>query len=220
MDRKFNDETLLARWLSGELSEEELAALTQREDFAILQKIAQQSTELQPPVSDKEKAWQALAQQAKIEPTPSASVKVRSIRTWWKVAIAASVLLVLGYWGWMQWPSSQGSRVVVAAPASQEQITLPDGSQVWLNAASKLQFDETNFAQNRILELEGEAFFRVQKGAQFTVKTSNGAIRVLGTSFNVYTRKNQLTVGCFTGKVGVSFDEFATTDVLEAGDQL
>ncbi|MGV3509007.1 MAG: FecR family protein [Sphingobacteriaceae bacterium] len=78
------------------------------------------------------------------------------------------------------------------------QITLPDGTKVWLNAASTLTYP-TRFSQDeRIVKLEGEAYFDVAKVYKktgdggsghlrlpFLVKTSNQLIEVLGTQFNV-----------------------------------
>jgi ferric-dicitrate binding protein FerR (iron transport regulator) len=85
-----------------------------------------------------------------------------------------------------------------------ENITLPDGSEVIVNADSKIQFDKKSWDKNRIVSLEGEAFFSVEKGARFTVNTPKGKVQVLGTSFNVYDRKGQLDVHCETGKVSVT----------------
>ncbi len=68
-------------------------------------------------------------------------------------------------------------------------LILPDGSQVWLNSETTLRFP-VQFAENkREVQLDGEAFFKVQKNAAapFHVYTENGAVTVLGTSFNVST---------------------------------
>lgn len=77
---------------------------------------------------------------------------------------------------------------VLTAKGQQYQVVLPDGSKVWLNAASSVKFPAT-FAElkNRVIELTGEAYFEVTKDKQhpFIVKTSTQQIRVLGTHFNV-----------------------------------
>lgn len=68
-------------------------------------------------------------------------------------------------------------------------LILPDGSQVWLNSETTLRFP-VQFAENkREVQLDGEAFFKVQKNAAapFYVYTENGAVTVLGTSFNIST---------------------------------
>ena len=82
-------------------------------------------------------------------------------------------------------------------------ITLPDQSIVNLNATSSLTFDQKNFSKDRKLQLDGEAFFNVEKGQRFIVTTKNGTVEVLGTSFNVFSRGNFFQVECKTGKVKV-----------------
>ena len=82
--------------------------------------------------------------------------------------------------------------------------TLPDNSKVDINADSKITFKAGDFDGDRIVSLEGEAFFEVEKGQSFKVITPNGIIEVLGTSFNVNARNDQLIVACRTGKVRVT----------------
>ncbi len=77
------------------------------------------------------------------------------------------------------------------------QITLPDGTKVWLNAASTLTYPSRFSEEERVVKLEGEAYFEVAKAytkkakgkahnrLPFLVKTSNQVIEVLGTQFNV-----------------------------------
>lgn len=75
----------------------------------------------------------------------------------------------------------------------QYQLELPDGSQVWLNAGSTLRFSSDFNQRDRLVELEGEAYFEVKKlggterrpAIPFKVKTNGQEITVLGTGFNV-----------------------------------
>ena len=80
-------------------------------------------------------------------------------------------------------------------------VTLPDGSNVIINADSRIAYNKESWDKKRDVFLEGEAFFSVKKGAKFRVKTNMGFVHVLGTSFNVYSRNNDLSVQCETGKV-------------------
>ncbi|MDR6782907.1 transmembrane sensor [Pedobacter africanus] len=69
-------------------------------------------------------------------------------------------------------------------------LTLPDGSKIWLNAASTLKFPSTFDKLNtRTVELRGEAYFEVAKNAAkpFLLQSGNQLLRVLGTHFNVNT---------------------------------
>ena len=67
------------------------------------------------------------------------------------------------------------------------QIQLPDGTHVWLNAASRISYQE-NYSENaRLITLEGEAFFEVVKDTKrpFRVTSGNVVTTALGTSFNI-----------------------------------
>lgn len=67
------------------------------------------------------------------------------------------------------------------------QVTLSDGTRVWLNAESKIVYNPSSPLGNRTLYLEGEAYLEVQKDTEnpFIVNTKNQSIQVLGTKFNV-----------------------------------
>jgi ferric-dicitrate binding protein FerR (iron transport regulator) len=80
---------------------------------------------------------------------------------------------------------------------------LPDGSSIELNAGSVIKYKPLWWRFNREVQFEGEGFFKVQKGKSFEVVSSMGRTIVLGTSFNIYARKNDYKVTCYTGKVRV-----------------
>lgn len=92
----------------------------------------------------------------------------------------------------------------------QYKLTLPDGSTVWLNAESSLQYPIHFDGQLRQVILEGEAFFEVAHNASqpFIVQTANQHINVLGTSFNVkaYTNEQRTTTTLLTGLVKITMD--------------
>jgi len=86
-------------------------------------------------------------------------------------------------------------------------VTMPDGSNIYLNGDSKIRY-ATNFnTGKRIVYLSGEAFFDVQHRAKqpFVVYTGKVSTTVLGTSFNInaYSSLKDITVTVQTGKVGV-----------------
>jgi len=124
----------------------------------------------------------------------------RSIFRWLPYAAAASIALLLFVFN----PFSSSSQELISKQGEQKTYYLPDSSIVKLNAESKIVFNKKNWTNNRIIQLEGEAFFEVKKGNRFVVETPNGSVEVLGTSFNVNARSSNLTVDCFTGKVKVS----------------
>ncbi len=102
---------------------------------------------------------------------------------------------------------------IVVEKGSTSVIELPDGSEVHLNADSKLKFNKLAWIMTRNVSLDGEAFFDVAEGEKFIVKSLVGSTEVLGTSFNVFAREDRYKVTCFTGSVGVSSS--ALEDVIE-----
>jgi ferric-dicitrate binding protein FerR (iron transport regulator) len=82
---------------------------------------------------------------------------------------------------------SSSSNLFYAKKGSKTQIKLPDGSSVWLNADSKLDYDKNFNLSLREVHLTGEAFFDVVKNVKkpFIVHTGTTDIKVLGTAFNV-----------------------------------
>lgn len=128
--------------------------------------------------------------------------KIRSI--YWISSAAATVALLFGIWYlWIRKPMTE----VFTENGHHTEYQLPDGSHVTMNAESKIIFKKENFTNDRILTLDGEAFFSVKKGKSFVVNTKFADIKVLGTSFNVFARDNSFKVSCLTGKVAVSSGE-------------
>lgn len=198
MSNPFPDDTFLARWLNGELSQEEEAELKARSDFDDIRKIAEESKQVQVPAFSEGSAWEKLLiarQQAK-----QGKGRSRSLRSVWWAAAAAAILALaaVGYW----WLKPEASLIATQIGEQLEGV-LPDGSTYQLNAVGTLDYDETQWAERREVILQGEAFFQVEKGSVFTVLTPSGEVSVLGTSFNVWARGDQLEVVCYSGKVKV-----------------
>lgn len=136
---------------------------------------------------------------AKLDQT-SVEKPVRNLRFYWTAAASIVLIALLTTIYFYQTTPSQ----IIATNGQHIEYTLPDGSNVIVNADSKISFSEFGFTKQRTLNLEGEAFFSVQKGKPFVVKTETGSIEVLGTTLNVYSRNNELSVSCLTGKVQVT----------------
>lgn len=112
---------------------------------------------------------------------------------------------------------------VVTPRGGQYQLKLPDGTNVWLNAASSIKFP-TNFAgKKRVVEVSGELFFEVTHNPQlpFIVKTSLAKIEVLGTSFNVntYNEKMASAITLVEGSLKLSNNTNMESQVLKPGQQ-
>lgn len=92
-------------------------------------------------------------------------------------------------------------------------LTLPDRSSVVLNSETTLTYDKASWEDERKINLDGEAFFKVEKkNIPFIVYANGTVTRVLGTTFNVRSREAKTVVTCLTGKV--SFGKDSETRLL------
>lgn len=121
--------------------------------------------------------------------------------------IAASVTIFICLTAFLFKATTNSNTIYYATQKGEKKnITLPDGSTVFLNSNSNITYNK-DFKTNRNLVLHGEAFFNVTKDSlhPFTVKTSTIQTEVLGTSFNIHSSKHQdATVTVNTGKVQVN----------------
>ena len=133
----------------------------------------------------------------------------RSIYLYAASAAAILIFLVIGLLPQMETFTTENGEIT--------NVTLPDDSEVTLNAGSQIVYSGNRFNTHRKVQLTGEAYFKVSKGNTFSVVTTEGTIKVLGTTFNVRSRDKKLSVICYTGKVKVS-DHF-TSVYLTKGEK-
>ncbi|MCQ6957758.1 FecR family protein [Mucilaginibacter aquariorum] len=115
----------------------------------------------------------------------------------------------------------------------QYQVTLSDGSKVWLNAASSLKFPAAFSNKERVVELTGEAYFEIAKLSSpsvagregnripFKVITNNQTVEVLGTHFNInaYADEAAIKTTLLEGSVKVVQSKTNNSQLLKPGQQ-
>lgn len=130
---------------------------------------------------------------------------------WLRIAgVAASLTLLLAA-GWLfrdklrNWIDPVKIVRLTTLKGEHKQITLSDGSQIWLSPSSSLDYPQTFNRDTRDVQLIGSAFFEVAKDSKhpFSVRTGKITTTVLGTSFQVDAYKEQpdISVTLLTGKV-------------------
>jgi transmembrane sensor len=90
--------------------------------------------------------------------------------------------------------SIASDNILTTPKGGQYKVQLPDGSQVWLNAASSLKYPTAFATSERIVELNGEGYFEIAKDRTkpFKVKLEDGSeVKVLGTHFNIMAYENE-----------------------------
>ncbi|MDH7461892.1 DUF4974 domain-containing protein [Chitinophagaceae bacterium 26-R-25] len=140
------------------------------------------------------------------EPAPNKifSIGRKKIYAWSAAAAVLAAVVIIGY-SITTSPKAVQTEIAKTAPHKNEvkaksgaksRLTLPDGTKVWLNAESRITYNNNFNTKTREVELEGEAFFDVVKnpGSPFIVHTTGIDIKVLGTAFNVKSYPHEQTI--------------------------
>jgi transmembrane sensor len=161
-------------------------------------------------------AWEVSRDAALQVPVPHSSGRGRArlLRPAAVVTAAAFAASLIVWW----WPPT--TQRWATAPGEQRAVTLADGSRVTLNTRTRLAVRFTYRTREVALE-GGEAFFEVAKDASrpFTVRTTLGTARAVGTRFNVYLEDRQLTVTTEHGQVLVGATGGDSGVLVDAGRQ-
>ena len=208
-------EELLSGYLSGELSDKERAMIdewrTESSENEILFQESLKSWEAIPLLHEMEQfnSFEAL------EKINSRISNTKNINWWGFIQKIAAVMLIplLIYSGYVTFQNTsikkqQEKYIVMQTISSRQgmvtQFDLADGTKVWLNSGSVLQFPTLFTGNVREVKLNGEAFFKVTKNEKqpFRVNAKDLNIDVLGTSFNVvsYDDDNQSEVVLVEGR--------------------
>lgn len=202
---------LIEKWLKNELSAAENEAFQQLEDADFNAYIVDYAKHFKASDHSKLSDFKSFKERYNKHKTP-----VRKIN-WFNpfIKVASVVVVTLGLY--FTFFFNQETQIETLANENRT-VTLPDNSIVMVNELSQLVFTEQNWDKNRTLDLNGEAFFDVEKGNRFDVNTANGKVSVLGTEFNIVSRDSVFKVSCYEGLVQVTYND---KDVkLPAGTEL
>ena len=191
MEENYN----LAKWLAGEMSENELISFQNTSEYATYAKILTYSSQLNAPAFDSDLLYKNTLNLKKSSPKVIHFYQSK----WIKIAAIFVVFLGLGLSLRTIIPSTE-----VAENGKKTSFSLPDNSNIVLNSGSSIEYKKWNWDSNRNINLEGEAYFKVAHGKKFQVKTTLGTVTVLGTQFNIKSRKTRFDVTCYEGRVVVT----------------
>ncbi len=223
-------QNIIKRYFRGQLSDDEYELLTDYlQDSNNRQYFEQAKLEwAQNPELDEtgRKNWNRL--EYKINKQETTIVKMPVTRRLWVQVASVAAILVLGLFVgsvltyFLSGNNFNQEQLVFETPRGEKSmVTLPDGSEVWLNANSRLVYNSFS-ANHRQVELKGEAFFKVARNEQapFVVKTNECSIEVLGTTFNVmaYDEFGRKEITLLSGKVNVHLED--NEQVLKPGQAL
>ncbi len=226
MSTPINDVTdaLLARYLAHEVSKAEADQIEKWiqerpenqkiwEDYQLIWRAS--SNQAYKSKYDADMAWGKVCQ--KMQAAPHAETKAVHFtkaknRNYKLIAFLASAaaMLLITFGLYFNEEETTVEWVSIVTKNETKETFLPDGTKVFLNFNSKLSYPLNLEGENRLVTMEGEAFFDVKPDSlhPFIITVHDSKIRVLGTSFNVMAQKgNALRVDVETGKVRVEHNQ-------------
>ncbi|NLU91973.1 FecR family protein [Chitinophaga sp. Ak27] len=191
------DDKIIADWASQDPAyEEEIAQLTTTWRMT--------DEWLEEKEFDTSSAWSKIDQRIALatEKKNDTTNTVFWMNTLLKTLVAAAIVAGFIFGGWFWYNKRQESFTIITA-ATDQHITLSEGTTVWLRKGATIRFPQIFKADERKIYLSGEAYFDVKTIIQqpFRIETGKGLITVLGTSFLVNAGQQHERVAVVTGKV-------------------
>jgi transmembrane sensor len=151
-----------------------------------------------------------------VTPHDSELATVKQPLTWFYKVAAAIAMLLVAFAGYTAFQTFNKTTIRTSYGESRT-LFLPDSTKVTLNANSSISFNKTKFESNREVWLEGEAFFAVVhklNNANFGVHTNELELEVLGTRFDVNSRRGTTKVILEEGKVRLDMNRSRLSDII------
>lgn len=203
---------LLAKWLDGSIAPADLRELEKEVDLKTLHATLEQQKHFElehHPVADMWKEFEDRIQQAPKEKTPPGN------RRWWLLVVVIGIIGLVIYF-----LSQTSQQFIKTVPEERQELIIADGTKVLIGPGSVLEFDSSQWANQRAMQLNGQAIFEVSKGSPFSVQTRQGKVEVLGTRFDVWAMGSQMRVQCFEGRVSVSTSTNKDPVILNIGQEV
>ncbi|MBK6445166.1 MAG: FecR domain-containing protein [Bacteroidetes bacterium] len=232
MKNKFeNIEDLIAKFLAGEASAEEIQILEEWKslhadnlrEFNQMNMLFTESATLKPLLSvNSDKAWLAIQQAIQLEKGRVVQLHKRSnLQTALRIAAIFIFMAMIGAVIYFMTSPLTGSEHEIATGDTIQKSMLPDGSEITLNKHSSIQYASNAYSKKRVVKLKGEAFFDVKHNetVPFIVEAGELQIQDIGTAFNVNARQNSgiIFVSVVSGEVKIITAEDKSI-LLSAGE--
>lgn len=223
-NKEYMYDDMLVKYLAGEATTEEVDAVLDwvaesrgnRKYFDDFSLIWSESKKLEGRTTvTADEAWGRFMNRVELEEVKGEDSARRSAKqiplhglSWVK---AAAVLVVMAGAAWIMytWNGTDSGNILAQTNDKVMIYTLPDGSVVTLNKHSELSYPAHFDGKTRSVALKGEAFFNItpDKEHPFIIDAGNSSVRVVGTSFNVKSRRDVTEVIVETGIVEVTKKE-------------
>lgn len=212
-NKNMETEMLVSRYLCGEASDQEQVQLlrwlkSDPANMAVFKRMKQTHDACLRLAANEEydvqlaiKKFETIANQSRVK---GKTIRMAILSA---ASVAAVVVAVLGFYLINNQDSTISFQQVATTTSQVKDVVLSDGTDITLNKSSNIAISSTFETKERLVKLDGEAFFAVTHDSQrpFIININQVQVKVLGTEFNVYsdTLRQMLTVTVKSGKVAV-----------------
>lgn len=204
---------LLAKWLAGEISVDELKTLQKHVNLSKLERVLKRQDTFELEVKPNDDMWEDFQQGLEVSSTQNRSLQNANVphgisnkttrSLFLKLGALFLLLSAIGGLIWHFMPNRSIQKIETPTTKT-ETIQYADGTQIHISPLSTVTYDNSKWDNRRDVILEGQAYFEVVKGSKFQVLTLQGKVEVLGTKFDIWEMDSIMRVQCFEGKVKVS----------------
>jgi len=174
------ENTLLAKWLAGNISPTELQELQKEYDLSKLEQVLNRQKKFDITTHTDEAMWEDFEKRvANSEKTQ----KTKKINKNFIIGFILITIFAIGTWFYFN-KNSNSSQKIKTPPAKTQEIQYADGTKIHLSPSSSVEYDEQKWTDQRTINLDGQAFFVVEKGNPFVVLTQQGKVCLGNGWFN------------------------------------
>lgn len=191
------EKNICLKYFHGDCSEEEIASLRRwihesdenKEEFFKMEELyllgKYKPADEQMVAAAEEKLFAAISRR-------NVKKKIWAFNDYLKIAATLVGVLLLGGMAYMFMEGNKEDFVTLNTGDEVRHLVLADGTSVWINSYSSISYPKTFKRKIRKVKIDGEGYFDVapDKEHPFVVMTESMKVRVLGTEFNIYSRKN------------------------------
>jgi ferric-dicitrate binding protein FerR (iron transport regulator) len=207
-----NKEEILAKWLEGSLSKDEQAELAKHYDLESLSDMLSLVGKMETETVDTDEGWNDFEKLQKKDSHFNEESHHHDPhhhhgdqKNSGYIPLITLVGLVLIGLFLAYYFLSQEKTTIRTTDGEAEFYALEDGSSIDIGQGSTIEYNKADWNRERLLKLDGQAIFDVEKGVPFIVETKAGIITVLGTKFDVWCiDEDWLRVQCLEGRVSVN----------------
>jgi len=184
-------DTILARWMAGEITDSEFKTMVSDKDFISYLKLRK--------ALNLYEATQTDLPDSLLENIKAKTKRPAKVFKLWQTAVAVAAVVLLFFT--VNKYLTPSTFTVETAYGEHQELALPDGTMVWLGAHSKLTYDKVNWQKNKQVNLSGSAYFELKNNSRISVVTPSGKLSAQAGKFEVTSISDLFKVVNFDSQI-------------------